>query len=289
MFFALFLSTFISSYKGILCALRHYRKTSDKKSDRLNAFIAGSLAGLALGFDKDKHRRQSIMLYLFTRALQFSGAWIMKQWAIRRREDHPGERKWDDHLAYYLQKYSGVGVMMLASVQIIYAFLFNHETLPRSYFSFLLTHAGFKKYYKGMAARTAESVGITVNQLVEDGTNIVMPASVTSREYISQYISPNIAGYIPSKVHHKHIMCAIQHPLTESCTVDKFKLFKDEYLRSLKLYVPLNVVGFYFVTKYIPVFLPTTFLLIHIDNADSLQIQASHRRVSNYTSVVSST
>lgn len=167
----------------------------------------------------------------------------MKQWAIKRREDHPGEKKWDDHVAYYLQKYSGVGVMMLASVQILYAFLFNHDTLPHSYFSFLVSHAGFRKYYKGMASRTAEAVGISVNQLVEDGTDIVMPASMTSREYISQHISPNIASYIPSKVHHKHIMCAIQHPLTESCTVDKFQLFKDEYLRSLKLYVPLNIVS----------------------------------------------
>lgn len=189
----------------------------------------------------------------------------MKQWAIKRKEDHPGEKKWDDYLAYYLQKYSGVGVMMLASTQILYAFLFSHDTLPHSYFSFLLTHAGFKKYYKGMAARTAESVGISVNQLVEDGTNIVMPAGVTSRDYIAQHISPNIASYIPSKLHHKHIMCAIQHPLTESCTVDKFKLFKDEYLRSLKLYVPLNIVSLGCIDVY-----DSILILFSIGHADRI-------------------
>lgn len=239
--FALFLGTFISSYKGILCAMRHYRKTSDRKSDRLNAFVAGSLAGLALAIDRDKHRRQAIMLYLFTRALQFNGAWLMKQWAKKRKQDHPGEKKWDDYLAKFMQRFSGVAVMMIGNAQIIYAFLFNLDTLPRSYFSFLLTHAGFKKAYGGMAARVAEAVGITVNQLVEDGSPITIPKGSTSQEYIAQTISPNIASAIPSKLQHNHLLCAIQHPLNSSCTTDKAILFKDEFLRSLKLYVPLNV------------------------------------------------
>ncbi|KAL7317587.1 hypothetical protein PS15m_003925 [Mucor circinelloides] len=240
--FALFLSTFISSYKGILCAMRHFRKTSDRKSDRLNAFVAGSLAGLALAFDRDKQRRQSIMLYLFTRALQFSGAWLMKQWALKRSEDHPGEKKWDDHLAKFIARFSGVGVMMIANAQIIYAFLFNNDTLPRSYFAFLLTHSGFKKNFGGMAARIAEAVGITVNHLVEDDVNITIPEGQSSREFISQFVSPNIANAINPKMNHKYIMCAIQHPLNDNCATDKFGLFKDELLRSLKLYVPLNVI-----------------------------------------------
>ncbi|KAI9478152.1 MAG: hypothetical protein EXX96DRAFT_595606 [Benjaminiella poitrasii] len=234
-------STFISSYKGILCALRNYRKTSDSKSDRLNAFIAGSLAGLSLAFDRDKRRRQSIMLYLFTRALQFSGAWIMKQWAMKRKEAHPGKKKWDDYLAKIISRFAGVAVMMIANAQIIFAFLFNYDTLPKSYFAFLLTHSGFKKNYGGMAARIAEAVGITINQLVEDGEPVTIPKGHSSREFISQYVSPNIASNIHPRLHHKYIMCAIQHPMTDDCTLDKLTLFKDEFLRSLKLYVPLNV------------------------------------------------
>ena len=223
--------------------MRNFRKTSDKKSDRLNAFVAGSLAGLALAFDRNKQRRQSIMLYLFTRALQFNGAWLMKQWAIKRREDHPGEKKWDDHLAKFISRSSGVGVMMIANAQIIYAFLFNNDTLPRSYFAFLLTHSGFKKNFGGMAARIAEAVGITVNHLVEDDVPIKIPNGVSSSEFISQFVSPNIGNAIGSKMNHEYIMCAIQHPLNDSCITDKFGLFKDELLRSLKLYVPLNIVS----------------------------------------------
>jgi hypothetical protein len=225
--------------------MRHYRKTSDRISDRLNAFVAGSLAGLALAIDRDKHRRQSIMLYLFTRALQFNGAWLMKQWAIKRKQDHPGVKQWDDYLAKFIQRFSGVAVMMIANAQIIYAFLFNYDTLPRSYFSFLLTHAGFRKYYGGMAARVAEAVGITVNQLVEDGSPITIPNGITSQDFIAQTVSPNIASVIHPKLRHNYVMCAIQHPLSASCTVDKLLLFKDEFLRSLKLYVPLNVASIY--------------------------------------------
>lgn len=241
--FALFLSTFTSSYKGILCLLRHYRKTNDPSTDRLNAFIAGSLAGLSLVFDRDKHRRQSIMLYLFTRALQFNGSWLMKKWAMHRKENRrKGEKFWDDYLAETVVKFSGVGVMMIANAQIIYAFLFNNDTLPRSYFAFLLTHSGFKKNFGSMASRIAEAVGLTVNQLVEDKASIKIPAGVSSKEFISQYVSPNIATTIHPKLHHKYIMCAIQHPLSDNCLTDKFGLFKDELFRSLKLYIPLNVV-----------------------------------------------
>ncbi|KAI8368654.1 hypothetical protein EDC96DRAFT_505113 [Choanephora cucurbitarum] len=242
--FALFLSTFISSYKAILCTMRHYRKTSDRQSDKLNSFVAGTVAGLALALDRNKQRRQAIMLYLFTRALQFSGAWVMKQWRIQRKQSHPGQEDlWDDRLARLIQRFSGVGVMMMANAQIIYAFLFNHDTLPHSYFSFLLTHASFKKYYRGMAARIAEAVGVTVNQLVEDGISIKVPRGMTSREFISDYVSPNIGSSLHPKLHHEYIMCSIQHPLTVSCTVDKLGLFRDELFRSLKLYVPLNIVS----------------------------------------------
>lgn len=241
--FALFLSTFTSGYKGILCALRNYRKSSDKKSDRQNAFIAGCLAGLALVIDQDKQRRQSIMIYLFTRALQFNGAWIMKQWEKKREENHPTKKQWDDHLAYYLQKYSGVWVMMLASAQLLYAFLFNSDTLPKSYFSFLVTHSSMKKHFKEKGSFAATSVGTTVRKVINENISTVIPGGISSRDYISQHISSELGRIIPAGLHHKHLICALQHPFTESCTLDKFILFKTEYLRALKLYAPLNLVS----------------------------------------------
>ncbi|KAG1296907.1 hypothetical protein G6F66_003074 [Rhizopus arrhizus] len=235
-------SSFISAYKGVLCAMRHFRKSHDKDSDKLNAFVAGCVAGLALAFDRDRRRRQSVMLYLLTRAIQFNGAWFMKQWSLRRKEKHPGEVKWDDHLAKFLEKYSGVAVMMIANAQLIYAFLFNHDTLPNSFYAFLLTHGGFKKNFGRMAGPVTEMVGLTVNQSLEDHSPITIPEGVSTRNFYFQNMSPNIGSLIPSKLHHKYILCIVQHPFHESCTGDKLGLFMDELLRSAKLYVPLNII-----------------------------------------------
>ncbi|CAO3665030.1 unnamed protein product [Rhizopus stolonifer] len=243
--FALFLSSFISSYKGILCGMRHFRKSQDSESDRLNAFVAGCVAGSALIFDSDKRRRQSVMLYLFTRALQFNGAWLMKKWSHERNLRHPGKVKWDDHLAKFAQSYSGVAVMMIANAQLIYAFLFNHDTLPHSYFSFLLTHGGFKKNFGRMAAPVAEAVGLTVHQIAEDQSPITIPYDMDTREFYLQNVSPNIGSLIRPRLHHKYILCAIQHPLHDACVGDKMSLFGDELLRSAKLYIPLNIVSLY--------------------------------------------
>ena len=264
--FALFLSTFLSSYKGILCLLRRY-----SSSDRLNAFVAGSVAGAALLIDKDHRRRQSIMMYLLTRAIQFSSAFLMKQWAIHRKAKHakelaelkekvdregfaPGQprklvvkKKWDDHLAKFMQRWAGVGVMVLANAQIIFAFLLHRESLPKAYYSFLLTHAGWRSDFGNMAAPLTQAIGDTITRLGEEKGSIRMPLNTTSREFIGETVSPNIATIIPPKIRHKYIMCALQHPLDPSCSHSKFTLFRDEYLRALQLYVPLNVVSLLFV------------------------------------------
>ncbi|KAG1450758.1 hypothetical protein G6F56_008255 [Rhizopus delemar] len=218
------------------------RKSQDSESDRLNAFVAGCVAGSALIFDSDKRRRQSVMLYLFTRALQFNGAWLMKKWSHERNLRHPGKVKWDDHLAKFAQSSSGVAVMMIANAQLIYAFLFNHDTLPHSYFSFLLTHGGFKKNFGRMAAPVAEAVGLTVHQIAEDQSPITIPYDMDTREFYLQNVSPNIGNLIRPRLHHKYILCAIQHPLHDACVGDKMSLFGDELLRSAKLYIPLNII-----------------------------------------------
>ncbi|CAO3647514.1 unnamed protein product [Cunninghamella blakesleeana] len=280
--FALFLSTFLSSYKGILCLMRRLRGTKDPSDDRLNAFIAGTVAGLSLLIDPDKRRRQSIMLYLLTRSLQFNGAWLMKVWAKSREHrrqlalnnqqeqnhhslhdpsssksggkrftlgDEPQpikepEQTWEDKLAKALQNHVGVLVMMLANMQIIYAFLFDPDTLPKSYYAFLVTHSGWKGDVGNMAYPLAAAIGATADRLNQGDPSLPykIPADMTSREFVTKHISPNVATIIPPNIHHSHTLCALQHPLEASCTMNKIRFFKDEYGRSMKLYVPLNVI-----------------------------------------------
>ena len=51
--FALFMSIFISSYKGMLCLLRYITQNNDP----IIAFISGAVAGLSILLDKNKSRR----------------------------------------------------------------------------------------------------------------------------------------------------------------------------------------------------------------------------------------
>lgn len=206
------------------------------------------------------------MLYLVTRSSQFGCAWLMKKWAEQRRHRRrelanemreqleaqgfrEGERRqliikkgWDDRLAKFLMEWAGMGVMMLASAQIIYAFLFEGDTLPKSYFGFLVVHSGWKPDFGSLAAPLAFSIRETVNKLARAGGSIRIPKGVSSREYIARHVSPNIATIIPPKLRHEFILCALQHPLHDSCTRSKINLLFGEFARALKLYVPLNVV-----------------------------------------------
>ncbi|KAJ3216394.1 hypothetical protein HDU67_009529 [Dinochytrium kinnereticum] len=73
--FALFLSTFISSYKAALCGFRRLRKTSDS----LNPFLAGCVAGTSLYLDTNRSRRLMVALYLSTRTMHFVCRWVWQR------------------------------------------------------------------------------------------------------------------------------------------------------------------------------------------------------------------
>ncbi|KAI8902728.1 hypothetical protein BC833DRAFT_654540 [Globomyces pollinis-pini] len=72
--FALFMSMFISTYKGVLCLLRYLRK----KNDAFNPFIAGTIAGTSILLDQNRSRRVMIALYLSTRTFHFIFRWLWR-------------------------------------------------------------------------------------------------------------------------------------------------------------------------------------------------------------------
>jgi hypothetical protein len=71
--FAMFMSCFISIYKGVLCTLRRLRNSGDY----LNSLVAGAAAGIALMLDSNVNRRRTIALYFSTRTCHFliRGMW----------------------------------------------------------------------------------------------------------------------------------------------------------------------------------------------------------------------
>jgi len=204
--FALFLSLFVSGFKGINCAMRKYRQ----KEDKLNAFVAGSVAGLSLLLD-EKSRRTSIALYISTRALEFVYVYLMRRGMLPNIP------------------HGDALVMAISSSQILYALLREQDTLSKSYYSFLLTHGGFSKY-----GDLAKPYLLSLSNTTYDRPTDLTPLKHLLTDYPLPFEelnnSPNII-----KTH------ALSHPHTDSCTMGSVHFLMEAMPRSLKLYVPLNV------------------------------------------------
>jgi hypothetical protein len=75
-FFSLFMSSFSTTFKAVLCGLRRYRGVNDWK----NTFTAGIAAGFTILIDQNKSRRQMIALYLSTRSFQFIARYVWRHY-----------------------------------------------------------------------------------------------------------------------------------------------------------------------------------------------------------------
>ncbi|KAK3823291.1 MAG: hypothetical protein J3Q66DRAFT_279899 [Benniella sp.] len=68
-----------------------------------------------------------------------------------------------------------------------------------------------------------------------------IPAGVSSRDFVAENISPNIATLIPNNVHHDYQLCALLHPLTP-CTGHAMDVITGEFGRAAKMYGTLNLI-----------------------------------------------
>ncbi|KAG0330207.1 hypothetical protein BGZ99_007068 [Dissophora globulifera] len=260
--FAFFMSSFISTYKAVLCTMRYYR--SDQDSDRLNAFVAGSVAGLTLALDKNKSRRTALTLYLFTRSIQFGSSYIMKKWAehrntkratnrqaLRENIDISGQKQalvtkngWDDILARALTSSGATILMSLTASVNIYSCVIEPDAMPRSYWNFIMQHSGLPQKFGSMfpvLVDTFRSQYQVLRELPRGMENIGFPAGMSSKEFVAENISPNVATLIPSNVHHDFQLCAVLHPLTP-CSGHAVDVLTGEFGRAIKMYGALNLV-----------------------------------------------
>ncbi|KAH7044734.1 hypothetical protein BKA57DRAFT_396991 [Linnemannia elongata] len=244
--FAFFLSSFLSAYKLVLCAMRKIRP--DHEGDRLNAFVAGSVAGLTLALDKNKSRRTALTLYLFTRSLQFGSSYAMKRWAEHRQAKNASNRqlnRWDDILAKIMTSSAATVVMSLTAAVNIYSCVIEPDAMPRSYYNFIMQHSGLPQKFGPMFPPLVETFQSQFN-LLKDGPggfdNIGIPEGVTSHDFIAKNISPNIATLFPPGIHHDYQCCALLHPLY-GCKRHAVDTFTGEFGRALKMYGTLNAVS----------------------------------------------
>ncbi|KAF9931984.1 hypothetical protein FBU30_009163 [Linnemannia zychae] len=259
--FAFFLSSFLSAYKLVLCAMRKMRPDHD--GDRLNAFVAGSVAGLTLALDKNKSRRTAITLYLFTRSIQFASSYAMKRWAEHRQAkkalNHQSgcntensnliqamtiKNSWDDILAKIMTSSAATVVMSLTAAVNIYSCVIEPDAMPRSYYTFIMQHSGLPQKFGAMFPPLVETFQSQFNMLRAGPggyDNIGIPNGVTSRDFIAENISPNIATLFPADIHHDYQCCALLHPLY-GCKRHALDTFSGEFGRALKMYGTLNFI-----------------------------------------------
>ncbi|KAI8844848.1 hypothetical protein BC829DRAFT_400161 [Chytridium lagenaria] len=222
--FALFLSTFISSYKGALCFFRRLRKTSDA----LNPFFAGCRHVERLLFG----RKSEIALL---EDLEESEHKHNKHG--HRHKKHRGQGGLPDareipaaplqltaaeetEKKESVRNTAGTLVMMLSSSQILYAYVCEPQSLARSYLSFLLTHGGFLPTHDDPHLAPP-----LFSSTIPDG----LP-----KDRLLPY--QDFIGQVP----HDFVMCAMQHPHTTDCESGVLRAFKGEWWRALALYGPLN-------------------------------------------------
>ncbi|KAG0330909.1 hypothetical protein BG004_001907 [Podila humilis] len=262
--FAFFLSSFLSTYKGVLCAMRRLRPLHN--GDRLNAFIAGSVAGLTLFLDKNKGRRKQVSLYLFTRSLQFAASYGMKQWAERRKAKRSSKRlmarenidatgkeqallspedggyTWEDTLAKIITSSAATFLMSLTASVNIYALFVEPETIPKSYFQFLMQHSGVPQNNGKNWPTLTAAFQQNYRDLKAKGGSIKMPTGVTSHDFIRDNISQSIAEeFVPQGRFHEYQNCGMLHPRM-SCTRNTLETFRWEVPQSIKMYAILNAV-----------------------------------------------
>ncbi|KAG0353504.1 hypothetical protein BG005_007226 [Podila minutissima] len=260
--FAFFLSSFLSVYKGVLCTMRYNRPYHE--GDRLNAFVAGAVAGLTLTLDRNKSRRTALTLYLLTRSLQFASSYCMKKWAeyreIKNSEHHLALRDavmssgqkhilvtttaWDDLLAKVLSSSAASMIMSLTAAVNVYAVVVEPDALPKSYYNFLMQHSGIPQKFGAMFPHLLDTFRAQFDLLRKGPAgkeHIMIPAGVSSRDFVADNISPNIATLFPSDVHHDYQLCALLHPL-HNCGHHAVDTFTGEFGRALKMYGTLNFI-----------------------------------------------
>ena len=261
--FALFLSTFISIYKGVLCGLRRLRNTNDA----LNSLIAGGLAGMSLMLDTNNSRRRMIALYLSTRTCHFisRGVWryfigkiiiiileipsqnvqeISKkveqnsQITVKNLEE---KRKWHQEVRGLVRQFSAGILMMLSSGQIIYSFCCEPETLSKSYHSFLLTHSGLREVYGHSKAKDAMKV-ITSCLNANAGSTKYLADSPDLKYSLdpSLPVAELSALNFERSPGHEFALCSVQHPHRNYCLYSFRDCIISEFQRGIFLYAPLN-------------------------------------------------
>lgn len=175
------------------------------ESLRLPAWSSGLAAGLTLAI-APRSNRLPIALFGFVRALEVFGRWLCTEGYFPRME------------------HGDTILMTLASIQCVYAWIYEPQSLDPSYLSFLYKFGGHPiPIVKAVCANTR---GLPVQEAE------VFPI-LRKQGLCTEWDDPRFC--IPRGGH----WCQLAHPASTSCTASYLRFWIRSYRQSLGLYTPV--------------------------------------------------
>lgn len=187
----------------------------------------------------------------------------MKQWAERRQAKRSSKRltahedidatgkdqvqsaegyTWEDTLAKFVTSSAATFLMSVTAGVNIYALFVEPETIPKSYFGFLMQHSGVPQNNGRNWPTLTAAFQANYRDLRAKGGSIRIPPGITSHDFIRDNISESIAQeFVPQGRYHEFQNCAMLHPRM-SCTHNTLDTFRWEVPQSLKMYTIFNTV-----------------------------------------------
>eukprot|EP00897_Mesotaenium_endlicherianum_P006990 jgi/Mesen1/6319/ME000326S05458 len=202
---------FTGLYHGMRCLLRRLRG----RETPLNSFLAGSVAGLSVLALDDAGKRRMFALYLLARVAQCAFNSAESEGKLAVLGGH--ERKHVDMLMF-----------CAATAQIMYAYVMRPESLPESYWDFIVRTGPMPK-------PVLQAVRESCRGKIVDSTSLA--AAMRQRTRAPLGIGP----------HPSIIPCSILHPQSSSCVRHNGVAMRDTFQKTFPLYMSLTLVPFVFM------------------------------------------
>jgi hypothetical protein len=128
-------------------------------------------------------------------------------------------------------------LFILTSAQIMYAYVMRPETLPPSYYKFIVRSGPIDECVLDAVRKNNRNKPFDVRTLMEYVTNLGTPATISSATNLFKSRNePDPNGLLPL------IPCSVLHPRTESCVVHNLHTFFSTAKKTLPIYATLTFV-----------------------------------------------
>jgi hypothetical protein len=200
------LGLFFGSMSGGYAFVKDILEKIRGREDGYNALIAGGISGLSL-LTQDPESWRTISLYIFARLIQ--SVYL----ALKNR----GHFKFTDKFTH-----GDTVLFALASAQVMYAYVMRPQTLPKSYFDFIVKTGPIHRTV--LEAARCSSRGLPI-----DAEKVIKYCASKGRDVV-----------IPNPLH--IVGCDILHPQTPGCLDHNLKVFMGTAKKIMPLYASLTII-----------------------------------------------